>query len=157
MMHATPKPSSVSPLDSHLGYWLRLVSNDVSHAFRLKVESRGVTVAEWVVMRALFDSDGTNPSQLADQIGLTRGAVSKLVDRLVAKGIVRVGLDKKDRRFQTVSLTTAGRRLVPQLAAIADDNDAEVFGFLGAERRGELVRLLREISAHRSLSGAPVD
>ena len=156
-MHATPKPSSVSPIDSHLGYWLRLVSNDVSHAFRLKVESRGVTVAEWVILRALFDSESTNPSQLADRIGLTRGAVSKLVDRLFAKGMVRVGIERKDRRFQAVSLTPAGRRLVPQLAAIADDNDAEVFGFLGAERRNELVRLLREISERRGVSGAPVD
>jgi len=133
------------------------VSNDVSHAFRLKVESRGVTVAEWVVMRALFDSGGTNPSHLADQIGLTRGAVSKLVDRLLAKGMVRIGIDKEDRRFQTVSLTPSGRRLVPHLAAMADGNDAEVFGFIGAERRDELVRLLREISARRGISGAPVD
>jgi DNA-binding MarR family transcriptional regulator len=148
---------SVSPLDTHLGYWLRLVSNEVSHAFRLKVESRGVTVAEWVVMRALLDSEGINPSQLAAQIGLTRGAVSKLVDRLVEKSMARIAIEKKDRRFQTVSLTPAGRRLVPQLAAIADDNDAEVFGFLGAERRGDLARLLREIAEHRGVSGAPVD
>ncbi|MGN6505645.1 MAG: MarR family winged helix-turn-helix transcriptional regulator, partial [Tepidisphaeraceae bacterium] len=67
--------SPLSPLDDHLGYWMRFVSNHVSHAFRLKIESRGVTVAEWVVMRALFDQEPANPSQLAERIGLTRGAV----------------------------------------------------------------------------------
>ncbi|MBX3378862.1 MAG: MarR family transcriptional regulator [Phycisphaeraceae bacterium] len=156
-MPSAAKSSPVSPLDAHLGYWLRLVSNDVSHSFRLKVESKGVTVAEWVIMRALLDSDGANPSRLADQIGLTRGAVSKLVDRLVEKEMARIVIDKKDRRFQAVSLTPAGRRLVPQLAALADENDAQMFGFLGAERRGELAALLREIAERRGISGAPVD
>lgn len=159
-----PKPSatsSVSSLETHLGYWLRLVSNDVSHAFRGKVEGRGVTVAEWVVLRALLDADGMNPgqnpSQLAERIGLTRGAVSKLVDRLLEKRMVRIAIDRKDRRFQTVRLTATGRRLVPQLAALADDNDAEVFGFLGAARRAELAALLREIAERRGISGAPID
>lgn len=159
-----PKPSatsSVSSLETHLGYWLRLVSNDVSHAFRGKVEGRGVTVAEWVVLRALLDADGMNPgqnpSQLAERIGLTRGAVSKLVDRLLEKRMVRIAIDRKDRRFQTVRLTATGRRLVPQLAALADDNDAEVFVFLGAARRAELAALLREIAERRGISGAPID
>ena len=35
-----------SDLTSHLGYWLRHVSNHVSHAFARKLESRDVTVAE---------------------------------------------------------------------------------------------------------------
>jgi len=30
--------SNVSALEDHLGYWLRYVSNQVSHAFSLKVE-----------------------------------------------------------------------------------------------------------------------
>ncbi len=38
-------------LTSHLGYWLRYVSNHASHAFARKLDGRDVTVAEWVVMR----------------------------------------------------------------------------------------------------------
>lgn len=148
---------SVSNLESHAGYWLRLVSNHVSHAFRLKVESRGVTVAEWVVMRALFDSGGVNPSQLAESIGLTRGAVSKLVDRLAAKGFVACRSEKQDRRFQVVNLTAAGRGLVPTLATLADQNDREFFGHLSAARRTELVATLKSIVQHRDLKGAPVE
>ncbi len=47
-----PNPD-VSTLEAHLGYWLRYVSNHVSHAFALKVAAHGVSVAEWVVMREL--------------------------------------------------------------------------------------------------------
>ena len=35
----------LSPLKAHLGYWLRYVSNHVSHAFALQLGARGVTVA----------------------------------------------------------------------------------------------------------------
>ena len=147
----------ISALESHTGYWLRLVSNHVSHGFCLKVESRGVTVAEWVVMRALFEEQDVNPSQLAKSLGLSRGAVSKLVDRLAAKGFVACQSEKRDRRYQIVNLTASGRTLVPGLAALADQNDREFFGHLGVKEQAELVAMLKRIVQSRGLKGVPVE
>jgi DNA-binding MarR family transcriptional regulator len=151
-----PKPPSVSALENHLGYWLRFVSNHVSHAFRRKVESRGVTVAEWVILRALFDRENVNPSQLAETIGMTRGAISKLVDRLSAKGFVSCRAEKADRRYQIVALTGSGRRLVPALALLADENDHEFFGHLSDRERASLSSLLEEIVHRHGLKSVPV-
>ena len=150
------KSTPISPLEAHLGYWLRFVSNHVSHAFKLKVEARGVTVAEWVVLRSLFDADQVNPSQIASDLGMTRGAISKLVDRIVAKGLVKCTVDKDDRRFQSLVLTPAGRQLVPALAALADQNDAEFFGQLSKERRKNLVAALMDIVQKHDLKDVPV-
>ena len=79
---------AASLLTSHMGYWLRYVSNHVSHAFARKLEGHDVTVAEWVVLRELFDGENIAPSRLAEKLGLTRGAISKLADRLIDKGLV---------------------------------------------------------------------
>jgi len=147
----------VSELEAHLGYWLRAVSNHVSHAFKMKVEQHGVTVAEWVVLRALFVRDGVKPSELATTLGLTRGAISKLVDRLAAKELVSVRNDVRDGRVQLVTLKASGRRLVPKLAALADENDAEAFGHLQPEERAVLLATLQSIVEHHGLLGAPVD
>jgi len=149
--------ADVSALEAHLGYWLRFVSNHVSHAFKVKVERHGVTVAEWVVMRALFDGDGIKPSELSDRISLTRGAVSKLLDRLESKGLVEIGSDPVDGRAQVVVLSAAGRKLVPKLAALADANDAETFGQLSAEQREKLRSILKSIVDRLGLKGSPVD
>jgi DNA-binding MarR family transcriptional regulator len=129
----------------------------VSHAFKTRVETQGVTVAEWVVLRALFDGDGIKPSELAAKIGLTRGAISKLVDRLAAKDLVSVRNDVRDGRAQIITLRASGRRLVPKLAALADENDAAAFGHLDRARRASLLATLKGLVEHLGLRGAPVD
>lgn len=160
----TPVPASVraadngiSGLEAHLGYWLRSVSNHVSQSFQNRVEQHGVTVAEWVVIRTLFDAEAAKPSDLATTLGLTRGAISKLVDRLAAKDLVAVVSDPQDRRAQRLSLRPAGRRLVPKLAALADANDAEAFGYLDPRQRADLLTTLQAIAAHLGIRGSPLD
>ncbi len=153
----TPDRNGVSALESHLGYWLRVVSNHASHAFKTKVEQQGVTVAEWVVLRALFDGDGIKPSELAARLGLTRGAISKLIDRLFAKELVSVRSDPEDGRAQLIVLRASGRRLVPILAALADDNDDQAFGHLDAEARAQLLATLKGVVAHVGIHGVAVD
>lgn len=150
-------PSEPSPLDAHVGYWLRFVSNCVSHAFRQKVEALGVTVAEWVVLRQLLASGATAPSGVAEALGMTRGAISKLVDRLLSKKLVTRTAGQDDKRFQTVALTPAGRKLVPTLAALADANDAEFFGHLGDEQRMQLMELMKDIVRRHELKNVPVE
>jgi DNA-binding MarR family transcriptional regulator len=151
------KPATTTPLEGHLGYWLRFVSNHVSHAFSLKLQGRDVTVAEWVVMRELFERESVAPSEIAERIGMTRGAVSKLVDRLEAKSLVTRSAGREDRRYQALALTQAGRALVPQLAALADQNDAEFFGHLDPAARAQIEQAMKEIVRRRGLRAMPVD
>lgn len=150
-------PRAVASLESHLGYWLRAVSNQVSGAFAARVETLGVSVAEWVVLRLLFDTEGTPPSELADATGMTRGAISKLADRLMRKGLVAQRLDTEDRRYQKLSLTAAGRALVPKLAALADKNEEEFFGHLKAAERKAIETMMRGVIARRDIRAMPVD
>jgi DNA-binding MarR family transcriptional regulator len=150
-------PQPVSDLTAHLGYWLRQVSNHVSQAFARKVEAHGVTVAEWVLMRQLLEEEALAPSRLAERMGMTRGAVSKLADRLIAKSLLTRAANPEDGRAQTLALTPAGRALVPKLAAMADANDAEFFSHLKSKDRAVLFRILREIVEHRGLKSLPID
>lgn len=148
--------SKTAHLTSHLGYWLRYVSNHVSHAFAQKVEREGVTVAEWVVMRQLYGEEALAPSRLAEALDLTRGAVSKLADRLIAKQLIVREENKSDGRAHTLALTAQGRKLVPKLAALADKNDAEFFAHLTAADRDTLKRILQKIIEQNDLKTIPL-
>lgn len=147
---------AASDLTSHLGYWLRYVSNHVSQGFARKLEKRDVTVAEWVILRELYGAGPVAPSHLASKLGLTRGAVTKLADRLIAKSLLLRRASLADGRAQTLALTAQGRLIVPALAALADQNDAEFFSHLSAAERSELERILRDIVARRGLKSVPV-
>jgi len=146
-----------SPLEAHLGYWLRLVSNHVSRRFARQVEAADVTVAEWVVLRALFDHEALQPSMLSATLGLTRGAISKLADRLEKKSLLARYVKENDRRTQGLSLTATGRALVPKLAALADDNDAAFFAVLPAKDRATLHAILRKLADQHDLTQSPID
>jgi DNA-binding MarR family transcriptional regulator len=146
----------VSNLESHLGYWMRYVSNHVSHAFARRLAEEDVTVAEWAVMRLLLEKPAA-PSQLASDMGMTRGAITKLADRLIAKSLAIRTQDKQDRRAQTLALTAKGRTLTPKLAQLADKNDAAFFGHLSADERQHIERILKDIIARHGLLGRPID
>ena len=149
----TPDPP-VSPLEAHLGFWLRYVSNQVSHAFAQRLAQRGITVAEWVVLRELFDGDMI-PSALAERLGMTRGGISKLADRLTAKALIARRPNGDDRRYQALALSSAGKALVPELARIADDNDAEFFAHLTPDQRNAIEFVMRDIVERRGMRTVP--
>lgn len=138
-------PQNVSSLKKHIGYWMRLVSNQVSQSFARRLEGSGVTVAEWVILREMYDGDKSMaPSEVAEMTGLTRGAVSKLIDRLVEKDLILRKEAVNDRRYQEIRLSRAGRSLVPQLGRQADENDESFFSGLAAAERRQLLELLKK-------------
>ncbi|MES1256804.1 MAG: MarR family transcriptional regulator [Acidobacteriota bacterium] len=150
-----PAKPDVSGLESHTGFWLRFVSNHVSQGFARKLAGSGVTVAEWVILRQMFAAGETAPNRLASSCGLTRGAVSKLIDRLLHKGLVSRTEADGDRRYQDVKLNSAGYALVPRLAALADRNDEEFFSHLSEKEREALVATLKKLAAASKLKTIP--
>lgn len=148
-------PAPLSTLETHLGFWLRYVSNHVSQAFAAKVAGQGVTVAEWVLLRTLHGHAPQPPSRVADAMGMTRGAITKLADRLIAKALVARTASPDDGRAQTLALTATGERLVPTLAALADANDAAFFDVLDADERAALERSLRKLAAAHRMPTLP--
>ncbi|MEZ4331414.1 MAG: MarR family transcriptional regulator [Myxococcota bacterium] len=76
-------------------------------------EPFGLVFAEYSVLRLLQSEPRRrlSPSRLAERIVRTTGAVSKLVDRLEAAGLVERRPDERDGRAVQVQLTAAGSRL----------------------------------------------
>ncbi len=152
-----PSLPPVSDLNAHIGFWMRMVSNHVSHAFAVKLAAKEVTVAEWCLMRALYGKEPTPPSRLADEMGMTRGAITKLADRLIAKSLIMREASVNDGRAQTLALTDRGIALVPDMAALADRNDAGFFEHLTADERETLGRLLKSLAERVHMTAIPIE
>ena len=134
-----------SQLEDHLGYWLRCLSNFVHRGFADRLERHGVSVPQWVVLRILRDREHTSLNELARAVGVDNGALSRMVERLVQKGLVHRGADPESRRAVRLGLTEAGKALVPVLAKEADENDAAFFEVLGDAGRRRLLATVRTL------------
>lgn len=152
------KKLKASELKSHIGYHLRVVSNAVSHSFARKLLASDVTVAEWVILREMYAGDEqTSPSVVAELTGLSRGAVSKLIDRLLHKGFVMRTESSEDRRYQEIKLTASAVKLVPKLASIADENDENFFSILSRSERKALINTLMKLANLHKLNTNPIE
>jgi DNA-binding MarR family transcriptional regulator len=150
-----PYSPSAAPLEAHLGFWLRFVSNHVSQRFQQLLEDRGVTVTEWVALRTLLDQGHTSHAALIEALGMTKGAASKVISRLEGKGLAERQLVTGRAREQVLVLTAAGKALVPKLARMADANDAHFFGHLSEAQRLQLMSLMQGIVQQHGLKTMP--
>lgn len=146
-----------SELVAHIGFWMRLVSNNVSQSFARKLEKSGVTVAEWVVLREMHETEVTSPGKIAEIAGLTKGAISKLVSRLLEKKLVHRQEASGDRRYQDIKLTQKGISLIPKLATLADENDEAFFSVLTKSERKTLITMLKKLANTHQLKKMPIE
>lgn len=135
-----------SNLEDHLGYWLRCLSNFVSGSFESKLGAHDVSVAQWVVLRTLFEHDGASLQQTADLVGVDKSTLSRMTERLVQRGLVHRA-EGGDRRSLGLSLSAAGRRLVPRLAKLADENDEAFFKSLSEKQRKDFLAIIQRLLA----------
>lgn len=152
-----PVPTQTPDIESHLGYWLRRVSNHVSGAFAHTLEKKHASVAEWVVLCRIAAQPGISPGEIAETLDLTRGAVSKILDKLEAKSWITRSTQPEDSRVQLLSLTRSGHRILPQLAEIADQNDREFFAVLDPAESATLRQLLGKLAAFHKIRAVPTD
>jgi len=149
--------SDVSSLETHIGYWLRYVSNHVSQAFSRKLTAEEITVSEWVALRCLYDLEEGTQNDLAQAMGMTKAPVSRILDRLVVKQLVRRAESAEDARARLVGLTAKGRAVVPRLARIADINDRTFFSCLSQKEQAAIVHTMRKLVAHHGLTRLPIE
>ena len=144
-------------LDAHLGYWLRRVSNHVSGEFKRALQARHTSAAEWVVLCHVHEQPGITPGELAAALALTRGAVSKIIDKLEAKRWITGATKADDNRVRLFSLTRKGSHVLPELRQIADRNDEVFFGVLRDAERATLQRLLIKLSQRHGIAAVPIE
>ena len=104
-----------------------------------------VTPSQWRLLSAVFHDEASSVKRLAEHLGLDAGAVTRLTDRLAAKGLAERIPDARDARSMHIALTPQGQALVPQLASIASVHDAHWFGVLGPKGERRFRKLLRKL------------
>jgi len=140
------RPERISPVESHLAYWVHYVGNRLFQKLRERTLKFGVTAAESVLLRKLSEhGQGAMPSLLAWRLGLSRGHISRLAMRLEIKGLLNRTRSVSDGRALILRLTGVGRAILASLAAAADETNAQHFSGAGEERLGSIEWVMKWI------------
>jgi MarR family transcriptional regulator, negative regulator of the multidrug operon emrRAB len=88
------------------------------------------------------------PHELAEQLLVSPGAVTQLLDLLERQGRVDRRPHASDRRMSRVELTAAGRRVLSRAEpAVAAATNRTLAGLSGSEQQ-QLMRLLQKLERH---------
>lgn len=146
-MREPPQDDLPSGLQDHTGYWLNRLRGIVHARFEAALAEHGVTVAQWSVLITVYREDAVTPLEIARFIDVDPGSLTRLLDRMEDKDLIRRLPVDGDRRSIRIALTPRAAVLTPRLAALADANDAVFFNALRDNEaqafRRALARLLR--------------
>ncbi|HCL85412.1 MarR family transcriptional regulator [Pulveribacter sp.] len=158
MPQAAPAdPPCVATLtERSLGLQLRRIVTLLVAAIDRRMEPLGLTDAQWKPLLRLLSADSATATALARECHIDSGGLTRLLDRLQAKGLVRRQRAPHDRRVVLVALTDEGRAIASQLPELLVQVQAQLLhGFDEAEQQA-LRGLLARLQANAQALAEPV-
>jgi len=143
-------PSAFQPEES-LGYLMRQILNILGQEVEQQLAHTGLTNAQWKPLFKLYIKQASTAAELARECGLDAGAMTRMLDRLEAKGLCTRERTAADRRVVTISLTEAGLEAARQIPEVLSRvQNANLAGFSEQEfamLKGFLRRILHNANA----------
>lgn len=138
--------------EESIGYMMRRILSAVGQSVELRLCGPGSpTYPQWVPLHKLHMGTVTTVAELARECELDTGAMTRLLDRLEAKGLCRRVRSVSDRRVVHIELTDEGRaaaREVPEILSLVQNE--HLAGFSNEEweqLKGYLRRILDNAQA----------
>lgn len=133
-------------VDDYLLYQLASVSSGASEAFYRIVRGLGLKPPEWRVLGSLDGDEGATITGIAVFSFMEQSRMTRLIERMEGKGLVRRVPDPDDRRRVRVFYTEEGRRLADVLIAEAKAHEARVLALLPPADAAQLKALLSTLN-----------
>lgn len=110
--------------DDYLLYLMARASAALSAEFHGWLAARGVAVADWRILASLHPDAALTVGELAAACLARQPTMTRMLDRLEAKGLVERLPDGEDRRRTRIRLTAAGGAAAAPLVAEARAHEA---------------------------------
>ncbi|MGJ7918724.1 MarR family winged helix-turn-helix transcriptional regulator [Massilia sp. LXY-6] len=133
-----------------LSHLVNAVRNAVFMALEHELAPLDLTASQLVVVIGAMRGRARTVNEFCRFAGIDAGSMSRLLDRLEAKDIVRRVRDSPDRRQVNVELTAKGSALYPQVMSIIARVNRRFLAGFSAEDAAQLQALmLRLLANHR--------
>lgn len=115
-------------------------------AFGDAFAAHGLSPGRYAVLMALdVRRPSLAPSEIAEQLGVTRATVTGLIDGLTRDGLVTLAAAEADRRRKAIMLTPKGETLIDQAIPDIFRRMADLTAPLNSDERRSALRLLGKV------------
>lgn len=132
-------------IERELAFLLVDAGRKLNDAYDQHMKPLGLSRAKWRVVAYVSRTPGISQTELAESIECSRMAISSLLDRMQAKGLIERRAVADDRRVRAVFLTDSGSALVRKMNTIATDVLEGIFSGTSTADRAHLHSLLGTI------------
>jgi DNA-binding MarR family transcriptional regulator len=140
----------VLDLDRHITALLTWLANKLARGASAEYRKKfGVGITEWRVLALLAIEREVTANRIVEVIGLNKGATSRSLKALEARGLISIRASSSDGRTKINSLTEAGQRLHDEILPVAKDRERRLLQHLSAEEIDQLGSMLLRL--HSSL------
>ena len=116
----------------------------------------GLSTATFNVILVLSRAGGSlSPCDIGEQLSVTRGTVTGLLDSLERQRLVRRTPHPKDRRMLLIELTDEGRNILDRLMPEHVQGMCELLACLSESEKKAFAGVLAKIQDHLHASGSP--
>ena len=134
----TPPPAFYIPgefrSDRSVGYLMRNVLRSIRDHANQRLAAHDLTYVQWLPLYKLAMKEGNTVAGLARELEIDPGAMTRAMDRLEAKGLVRRERSREDRRVVFLALTTEGHKVARRVPAVLSEVlNGHLAGFTHAE------------------------
>lgn len=107
----------------------------------------GVTEQQWRVLRVLQESGPLDPTRIAEQACLLLPSLTRILQKLEEKALIRRQPDQSDKRKQIVQITATGEELIDANSETSRVLVEKLRNQMGPDRYEALLDLLNELDA----------
>lgn len=134
-------------LQKSLGFKLELASRLTTGNFskKLKEDKFLITPEQWGVINFLLHEDGLTQNQISKLVGKDHTCVSRLIENLIKKNIVKKLPDPDDKRINLIYLTEDGKKIQNSVVHTVKENLDKVFSNVTDEEKIIFSKVLDKI------------
>ena len=146
-MTNTPAKPEDTFVSGYLLYLLAASSEQASAQFHARIREHGLRVPEWRVLACLVDNDGMMITRLASLSLLEQSRMTRIIDQMVARGLLHRVTDSDDKRRVRIRLTETGREVATEVVAEARAHEAKLLSALADTDAARIKMVLQTLLA----------
>ena len=112
---------------------------------RRMLSDAGVTEQQWRVLRVLKEEGSQEPTHIAERACLLLPSLTRILQKLETKGLIRRHTHPGDKRRQIVEITDRGATIIEDNIDVTLQLAEEIKAQLGPERHEALLDLLNDL------------